>query len=59
MRVRLRGKFANGTAMVAGVGRVSLEEFQVTGGATEFTIPKMGAYAMIELPVTIELPAVK
>ena len=52
LRVRLRGKFANGTAMVAGLGRVSLEEFLVAGGATEFTIPKMVSYAMIELTLS-------
>ena len=52
LRVRLRGKFANGTAMVAGLGRVSLEEFLVAGGATEFTIPKMASYAMIELTLS-------
>ncbi|HEX4949250.1 MAG TPA: hypothetical protein VFZ34_21420 [Blastocatellia bacterium] len=50
LRVRLRGKFANGSALVAGVGRVSLEEFLVADGATEFTIPKMMSYALIELP---------
>lgn len=51
LRVRLRGKFANGSAMVAGLGRTSLEDFLVTKGATEFTIPKMASYALIELPV--------
>jgi len=52
LRVRLRGKFANGSAMVAGVGRTSLEDFLVTKSATEFTIPKMASYALIELPVS-------
>ncbi len=51
LRVRLRGRFANGTAMVAGVGRASLQEFLVANGATEFTLPKMASYALIELPV--------
>ncbi len=52
LRVRLRGKFANGTAMVAGIGRVPLEDFLVANGATEFTLPKMASYALIELPIT-------
>ena len=51
LRVRLRGKFANGTAQVAGIGRASLDDFAVAKGATEFTIPKMASYALIELPV--------
>jgi hypothetical protein len=51
LRVRLRGKFANGSAMIAGVGRASLADFLVEGKATEFTIPQMGSYALIELPI--------
>jgi hypothetical protein len=51
LRVRLRGKFANGSAQVAGIGRASLEEFSVANGATEFTVPKMASYALLELPV--------
>lgn len=51
LRIKLRGKFANGSAMIAGIGRVSLEEYLVENKSTEFTIPKMGSYALIELPV--------
>ena len=51
LRVRLRGKFANGTALVAGIGRATLDDFTVANGATEFTIPKMASYALIELPI--------
>jgi hypothetical protein len=51
LRVRLRGKFASGSAMVAGIGRASLADFLVEGKATEFTIPQMGSYALIELPI--------
>ena len=50
LRVRLRGKFAKGEAQIFGVGRAALEDFVVADGATEFTIPKMSNYAMIELP---------
>ncbi len=51
LRIRLRGKFASGSAMVAGVGRVSLQDFSVENKATEFTLPKMASYALIELPI--------
>ena len=50
LRVRLRGKFAKGEANVFGIGRAALADFIVVDGATEFTIPKMSNYAMIELP---------
>jgi hypothetical protein len=52
LRVRLRGKFGKGEAMVYGLGRAALQDFLVAEGATEFTIAKMGPYAMIELPQT-------
>lgn len=50
LRVRLRGKFAKGEANVFGIGRAALEDFVVADGATEFTLPKLSNYAMIELP---------
>ena len=49
LRVRLRGKYGKGELKAFGV-EAGIEDFVVTDGATEFTIPKMGAYAMIELP---------
>jgi hypothetical protein len=52
LRIRLRGKFASGSAMVAGIGRVSLQDFLVENKVTEFTLPKMASYALIELPST-------
>ncbi len=52
LRVRLRGKFALGTATIAGVKGAALEEFLVANGTTEFTVPKMASYALIELPLT-------
>ncbi len=51
LRVRLRGKFQEGAAMVAGSGRVALQDFLRADKATEFTLPKIGSYALIELPV--------
>lgn len=50
LRIRVRGKFAKGEANVFGLGRSALEDFIVADGATEFTIAKMGNYAMVELP---------
>ena len=50
LRVRLRGKFGSGVATAFGFGREPLEDFAVANGATEFTISKLGSYAMIELP---------
>lgn len=50
LRVRLRGKFGPGTAQVFGLGPATLTEVVSTKDATEFTIPKMLHYAVIELP---------
>lgn len=52
LRIRLRGKFAGKEVMVAGYGREDLQDFMIANGATEFTIPKVGNYAMIELMAT-------
>lgn len=49
LRVRLRGKYGKGELKAFGV-EAKVEDFVVAEGATEFTIPKMGVYAMIELP---------
>jgi hypothetical protein len=49
LRIRLRGAYAEGEARVAGLGRVPLEEHVVSEGGTEFSIPRMNAYALIEL----------
>jgi len=49
LRVRLRGAYAPGDAAVAGVGRTPLQDHAVADGATEFTIPRMGPYAVVDL----------
>ena len=49
LRIRIRGKLAGKEAMVAGFGREDLQDFMTADGATEFTIPKVGSYAMVEL----------
>ena len=50
LRIHLRGSFPPGEARVAGQGRVGLEERAVVDGATEFTVPRLGAYGVVDLP---------
>lgn len=50
LRIRLRGAYPEGAAHVPGQGRVMLEEHVVAGGATEFTVPRLGTYAVVDLP---------
>lgn len=50
LRVHLRGTLPEGVAYVAGAGRVSLEERGVVDGGTEFTVPRLGPYGVVDLP---------
>jgi hypothetical protein len=49
LRLRLRGAYAEGEAFVAGRGRVALRDHVVAEGATEFSLPSLGVYAVIDL----------
>jgi len=49
LRVRVRGSYRTGEARVAGAGRVALEDQVVADGATEFSLPRIGSYAVIDL----------
>jgi hypothetical protein len=49
LRIRLRGKWAEGEAFVAGKGRAPLPDQVIADGATEFSLPSMGPYAVIDL----------
>jgi len=49
LRVHVRGAYRPGDAQVAGAGRVPLEDFAVADGATEFSIPRLLTYAVIDL----------
>jgi hypothetical protein len=49
LRVRVRGAFANGEARVAGIGIESLTDYTVAEGATEFSLPHMLTYAVVDL----------
>jgi hypothetical protein len=49
LRVRLRGSYRTGDAMVAGVGRVTLDDHVVAEGATEFSLPRLTTYGVVDL----------
>jgi len=49
LRVRVRGTYAKGEAVSYGVDKLSLEEFINAGGATEFSLPQIGVYTMVDL----------
>jgi len=49
LRIRLRGRYADGEVQVAGAGRLALEDRVVTDDATEFTIPRISTYAVVDL----------
>ncbi len=49
LRIRLRGGWAEGEALVVGKGRAPLSDPVIADGATEFSLPSMGPYAVIDL----------
>jgi len=49
LRIRLRGSYATGAAYVAGGGRLPLTDHVVADGATEFSVPRLATYAVIDL----------
>jgi hypothetical protein len=49
LRIRLRGAYREGDARVAGTGRIPLTDFTVAGGATEFSVPRIATYAVVDL----------
>src|SRR5262249_8383690 len=50
IRVRLRGTLPEGQAQAPGLGALVLEDRVVSDGATEFTVPRMREYAVVDLP---------
>jgi len=52
VRVRVRGTFPDGEAHVAGQGKVSLDDRGIVDGGTEFTVPRLGPYGVVDLPAT-------
>jgi len=49
LRVRVRGEYARGTLAAFEEANTLLADYAVAGGATEFSIPEMGVYAVVDL----------
>ena len=49
LRVRLRGSYSGGEAHVPGAGTQMVQDLETTGGFTEFSVPQMTTYAVIDL----------
>lgn len=49
LRVRVRGAYPEAKAYVAGVERTTLDEHVVLDEATEFSVPQLNVYAVIDL----------
>jgi len=49
LRIRVRGIYGDGEALVSGAGGLPLQDHVVAGGATEFSIPRLVTYAVIDL----------
>lgn len=51
LRVRVRGRYSKGEVKTFGIDQAGSEDFVVDDGASEFTIPRLGVYALIDLPL--------
>ena len=49
VRVRVRGSYPSAQAQVAGQGGVTVTDHVVAAGATEFTLPRLTAYGVVDL----------
>jgi len=49
LRVRVRGVYRSGDALVAGIGRVPLQDETSAEGTTEFSLARLTTYAVIDL----------
>lgn len=49
LRVRVRGGYSAGDAYIAGTGKAALLDQVVADGAIEFSLPKIGTYAVVDL----------
>lgn len=52
LRVRIRGTFKEDAVLVAGTGPVKLDGLAIVEGGTEFSLPRMATYAVIDLSIT-------
>lgn len=49
LRVRVRGTYARGKVVSFGVDQLALEDFVVGEGATEFSLPQIDVYTVVDL----------
>jgi hypothetical protein len=49
LRVRVRGEYGHGEIAAFGVANGALADYSAAAGATEFTIPAMNVYAVVDL----------
>lgn len=49
LRIRVRGAYDRGEVHVAGAGRLDIEDRVTDGGFTEFTVPRLTTYAVVDL----------
>ena len=49
LRVRVRGEYAHGTLAAFGIQNAALTDYGIADGGTEFTIPSMNVYAVVDL----------
>ena len=49
LRVRVRGEYAQGTLAAFGIQGTALADYTIADGGTEFTIPSMNVYAVVDL----------
>ncbi|MFL6280776.1 MAG: hypothetical protein ACJ731_11740, partial [Vicinamibacterales bacterium] len=49
LRVRVRGPYQGADAYLAGTGKVALQDRVVADGSIEFSLPKIAAYAVVDL----------
>jgi hypothetical protein len=49
LRVRVRGEYAHGQLAAFGIQNAALADYGVADGDTEFTIPSMNVYAVVDL----------
>ncbi len=49
LRVRVLGSYRHGKLAAFGIQNPVLTDYELTDGGTEFTIPEMGAYAVVDL----------
>jgi len=49
LRLRVRGEYSKGEARIFGLTGVKLQDWTFDGKATEFTIPELGPYAVVDL----------